>query len=205
LLTPVAKAFMTDMAYESCNLGQMVFGGHGYVREWGQEQLVRDVRIAQIYEGTNGIQALDLLGRKVVANQGKFLELYFTEISNFIERNAEQQALAAFTKPLASALQKLKAITQLIITLQSDDKDMVGASATDYLAAFGLLSYAYMWAMMAEKSSDQADENFYQAKLYVGEFFIARLLPRIDGHILAIEAGSKSLMAMPEGLFNYNH
>ena len=83
LLTPVAKAFMTDMAYESCNLGQMVFGGHGYVREWGQEQLVRDVRIAQIYEGTNGIQALDLLGRKVVANKGKFLDVYFTEITRF--------------------------------------------------------------------------------------------------------------------------
>jgi alkylation response protein AidB-like acyl-CoA dehydrogenase len=205
LLTPVAKAFMTDMAYESCNLGQMVFGGHGYVREWGQEQLVRDVRIAQIYEGTNGIQALDLLGRKVVANKGQFLETYFTEIRAFIEKNTKQQVLAGFIKPLAGALEKLEAVTDLIITVQKTDKDMVGASATDYLAAFGLLSYAYMWAIMAEKASKQITNDFYQAKLYVGDFFVQRILPRIDSHINAIEAGSASLMVMPEGLFNYNH
>ena len=205
LLTPVAKAFMTDMAYESCNLGQMVFGGHGYVREWGQEQLVRDVRIAQIYEGTNGIQALDLLGRKVVANKGKFLDVYFTEITTFIDQHANNQALTGFVQPLAVALEKLKAVTGLIIAEHDQDKNMVGASASDYLAAFGLLSYAYMWALMAEKSSAHKDEDFYQAKLYVGVFFNERLLPRIDGHIHAIEAGSKSLMAMPESLFNYNH
>ena len=205
LLTPVAKAFMTDMAYESCNLGQMVFGGHGYVREWGQEQLVRDVRIAQIYEGTNGIQALDLLGRKVVANKGQFLETYFTEIRAFIEKNNKQQALAGFIKPLAGALEKLKAVTDLIITLQKTDKDMVGASASDYLAAFGLLSYAHMWALMAEKASKQTSDDFYQAKLYVGNFFISRILPRIDSHINALEAGSGSLMLMPESLFNYNY
>ena len=205
LLTPVAKAFMTDMAYESCNLGQMVFGGHGYVREWGQEQLVRDVRIAQIYEGTNGIQALDLLGRKVVANKGKFLDVYFTEITTFIDQHTDNQALTGFVQPLAVALEKLKAVTGLIIAEHDQDKNMVGASASDYLAAFGLLSYAYMWALMAEKSSAHKDEDFYQAKLYVGVFFNERLLPRIDGHIHAIEAGSKSLMAMPENLFNYNH
>ncbi len=205
LLTPVAKAFMTDMAFESCGLGQMVFGGHGYVREWGQEQLVRDVRIAQIYEGTNGIQALDLLGRKVVANKGQFFQLYFDEITAFIDKNAENEALSNFVQPLAEALAKLKAVTELILTEQSRDKNMVGASATDYLAAFGLVSYSYMWGLMAEKATTQAEEDFYQAKLYVGDFFIARILPRIDSHIAAIEAGSKSLMVMPEGLFNYNH
>lgn len=208
LLTPVAKAFMTDMAYESCNLGQMVFGGHGYVREWGQEQLVRDVRIAQIYEGTNGIQALDLLGRKVVANKGKFLDTYFTEIASFIAQHIENKTLIGFVKPLAIALEKLKSVTDLIIAEQEQDKNMVGAAASDYLAAFGLLSYAYMWAIMAEKSSgqlQQSNKDFYQAKLYVGEFYLERLLPRIDGHILAIKAGSKCLMNMPEELFNYNH
>ena len=205
LLTPVAKAFMTDMAYESCNLGQMVFGGHGYVREWGQEQLVRDVRIAQIYEGTNGIQALDLLGRKVVANKGQFLESYFAEINAFVNVNSSNQALLPYLNPLSESLAKLKAVTDLVITEQSNDKDMVGASATDYLAAFGLVSYAYMWAMMAEKSVSQPSEEFYQAKMYVGAFFIERLLPKIDSHIKSIEAGSKTLMAMPESLFNYNH
>lgn len=203
LLTPVAKAFMTDMAFESCALGQMVFGGHGYVREWGQEQLVRDVRIAQIYEGTNGIQALDLLGRKVVANKGAFLEGYFAEISIFIQQHANNEAIKGFITPLSQSLEKLKAITGVIIEQQSSNRDMVGASATDYLAAFGLLSYAYMWALMAEKAALNADEEFYQAKLYVGAFYIERILPRIDSHITAIEAGSDTLMAMPEGLFTY--
>ncbi|SEL62847.1 hypothetical protein SAMN05216262_11582 [Colwellia chukchiensis] len=205
LLTPVAKAFMTDMAFESCGLGQMVFGGHGYIREWGQEQLVRDVRIAQIYEGTNGIQALDLLGRKVVANKGQFSQLYFDEITAFIDKHIGNDALNKFTTPLANALVKLKAVTELILIEQGSDKNMIGASATDYLAAFGLVSYSYMWALMAEKASANISQDFYQAKLYVGEFFNARLLPRIDGHIAAIEAGSKSLMAMPAALFSNNH
>lgn len=205
LLTPVAKAFMTDMAFESCGLGQMVFGGHGYVREWGQEQLVRDVRIAQIYEGTNGIQSLDLLGRKVVANKGQFLESYVEEINTFISQNNSVKALTPYLKPLSAAVTKLQAVTDIIITQQSNDKDMVGASATDYLAAFGLVSYAYMWAMMAEKAVEHENDEFYQAKMYVGAFYIERLLPKIDGHLKAIEAGSRTLMAMPENLFNYNN
>ncbi len=201
LLTPVAKAFMTDMAFDSCALGQMVFGGHGYVREWGQEQLVRDVRIAQIYEGTNGIQALDLLGRKVVANKGLFLESYLKEITAFTNLHVQTPQLSAFIEPLIIAVDKLKQLSTHLLTKCQSDKHLVGASATDYLAVFGYVSYGYMWAMMAEKSYDKADNEFYLAKLQVGDFYMKRLLTRIDSHSQSIFAGSDSLMAMDETLF----
>lgn len=230
LLTPIAKAFLTDMAYDSCGLGQMVFGGHGYVREWGQEQLVRDVRIAQIYEGTNGIQSLDLLGRKVVANKGEFLALFFAEIEDFILKNEQAVAkqgehdphnknahlLQEYLSALRCSLEKVKKVTDLIFEQAAEDKNMVGASATDYLAILGYVSFAYMWAMMIEKSLEQQSDNnagdvektneesFYQAKCFVGEFYLHKLLPRIDAHIQAITSGSESLMAMPAELFGYD-
>ncbi|NQZ83059.1 MAG: acyl-CoA dehydrogenase C-terminal domain-containing protein [Colwellia sp.] len=202
LLTPVAKAFLTDMSYDNCGLGQMVFGGHGYVREWGQEQLIRDVRIAQIYEGTNGIQSLDLLGRKVVASKGQLFGVYQKEISQFIETHQANEALSAFIKPLQLSLTKLTELTETLLSNTQQDKNLVGASATDYLAVFGYVSYAYMWAMMAEKSLAKTEQDdFYQAKLYVGQFYLQRILPRIDSHIQAIAAGSEPLMAMPADLF----
>ncbi|MFT5757607.1 MAG: alkylation response protein AidB-like acyl-CoA dehydrogenase [Alteromonadaceae bacterium] len=204
LLTPVAKAFLTDMSYDNCGLGQMVFGGHGYIREWGQEQLVRDVRIAQIYEGTNGIQAFDLLGRKVVASKGQLFSTYQNEISQFIKTHQDNEALTDFIKPLQQSLVKLDELTQLLLTNSQQDKNLVGASATDYLAVFGYVSYSYMWAMMAEKSITKIkQDDFYQAKLYVGKFYMQRLLPRVDSHIQAILAGSEPLMAMPAALFGY--
>jgi alkylation response protein AidB-like acyl-CoA dehydrogenase len=204
LLTPVAKAFLTDMAFDSTVHGQMVFGGHGYVREWGQEQLVRDVRIAQIYEGTNGIQSLDLLSRKVVANGGAFYELYRNEIQDFIAKNANTEALCPFMAPLSAALAKLDTLTASIIYNSESDKNAVGSAATDYLAVFGYVSYAYMWAMMAEKSLEKMEQaDYYQAKLAVAKFYMERILPRIDSHIQAIESGSDNLMAMPDSLFSY--
>ncbi|MBT4522344.1 MAG: acyl-CoA dehydrogenase, partial [Halieaceae bacterium] len=208
LLTPVAKAFLTDMAYESCNLGQMILGGHGYIREWGQEQLVRDVRIAQIYEGTNGIQAMDLLGRKVVANSGAFLEIYCDEIRAFITAQEANEHTAAFLKPLADAVDKLEQVSEYIFAQVEDDPDIIGASAADYLAVVGHVSYAYMWALMltasAQYQSDEAEaaDDFCQSKNYVGQFYLQKILPRIDGLIQAIESGSDCIMTMPEELFN---
>jgi len=204
LLTPVAKAFLTDMSYDNCGLGQMVFGGHGYIREWGQEQLVRDVRIAQIYEGTNGIQSLDLLGRKVVASKGQLYSVYQNEISQFIKIHQDNEALNDFIKPLQQSLAKLDELTQFILTNSQQDKNLVGASATDYLAVFGYVSYAYMWALMAEKSLTKTEQDeFYQAKLYVGQFYVQRILPRVDSHMQAVLAGSEPLMTMPAALFGY--
>ncbi|WP_448569888.1 acyl-CoA dehydrogenase C-terminal domain-containing protein [Thalassotalea ganghwensis] len=205
LLTPVAKAFLTDMAYDSAGLGQMVLGGHGYIREWGQEQLVRDVRIAQIYEGTNGIQSLDLLGRKVVANKGSFYQLFEQEIQQFIDNHKNNETLSMYVEKLSQATTKVSALTAFVLDKSTQDKQLVGASATDYLAAFGYLSYAYMWAMMAEKSYQKTSEDeFYQAKLYLADFYFARLLPRMDAHIEAIYAGSESLVAMPAHLFGFS-
>ncbi|MEW6983478.1 acyl-CoA dehydrogenase C-terminal domain-containing protein [Colwelliaceae bacterium 6471] len=203
LLTPVAKAFLTDMAFESCVHGQMVLGGHGYVREWEQEQLVRDVRIAQIYEGTNGIQSLDLLGRKIAADNGKMLELYLQEIQTFIDNNAEQEPMSFYIQSLENAVSKLKKVTQLLLDAKQSDKNAIGASATDYQAIFGYVSYAYMWNMMVEKSLNKlhAGDDFYQGKLYLAQFYMSRILPRIDAHIKAIEAGSDSIMSMPESFF----
>mgnify|MGYP000668582440 CR=1 FL=1 len=204
LLTPVAKAFLTDMSYENCGLGQMVFGGHGYVREWGQEQLVRDVRIAQIYEGTNGIQSLDLLGRKVVATKGQLFNEYEKEIKQFINEHSANHELSIFIKPLQAALEKLTQLTETLLTHSKEDKNAVGASATDYLAVFGYVSYTYMWAMMVEKSLAKTEQDdFYQAKLYVGQFFIQKILPKMDCHIQAIQSGSEPIMAMPADLFGY--
>ena len=204
LLTPVAKAFLTDTAFESCAHGQMVLGGHGYIREWGQEQLVRDVRISQIYEGTNGIQSLDLLGRKVVAPKGEYLKLYLADIEQFIETHQQNEQLAGLLSPLTLAVEKLKQVSDNVFNQVANDKNAVGASATDYLAVFGYVSFAYMWVMMAaiaiEKQTESSDD-FYQTKLFLADFYMKKLLPRIDSHISSIESGSESLMAMPESLF----
>jgi len=205
LLTPVAKAFLTDMAFDSCGLGQMVFGGHGYVREWGQEQLVRDVRIAQIYEGTNGIQALDLLGRKVVANDGEYLRLYLDEITDFIKHHESRNELKEYLALLASSVEKFKKATAFILGNVKQDKNIIGSAASDYLAIIGYVSFAYMWLIMLEKAKGStSDDEFYQSKVFIGQFYLQKLLPRIDSHIQAIEAGSETLMEMPAALFGYS-
>jgi len=205
LLTPVAKAFLTDMSYDNCGLGQMIFGGHGYIREWGQEQLVRDVRIAQIYEGTNGIQSLDLLGRKVVANKGVFFQQYCDEINEFINLNEESEGLMDVVASLKSALDKLQTLTQKLIMDSKQDKNLVGASATDYLAVFGYVTYGYMWAMMAKASVEKTQQDgFYQSKLLLADFYFKRLLPKADSHSHAIAAGSDPIMTMPAEMFGYS-
>ncbi|SQK85580.1 acyl-CoA dehydrogenase [Pseudomonas aeruginosa] len=177
LLTPVAKAFFTDTGLESCVLGQQVFGGHGYIREWGQEQLVRDVRIAQIYEGTNGIQALDLMGRKVVANGGLFLSIFSREVRAFAAgANAE---LAEFVTPLLTALDLLDNLTQGIVARAGNDPREIGAASVEYLHLFGYTAYAYLWARMAAAALRQreADPAFHDGKLATARFYFARLLP----------------------------
>ncbi|MCF3990303.1 acyl-CoA dehydrogenase C-terminal domain-containing protein, partial [Pseudomonas aeruginosa] len=157
LLTPVAKAFFTDTGLESCVLGQQVFGGHGYIREWGQEQLVRDVRIAQIYEGTNGIQALDLMGRKVVANGGLFLSIFSREVRAFAAgANAE---LAEFVTPLLTALDLLDNLTQGIVARAGNDPREIGAASVEYLHLFGYTAYAYLWARMAAAALRQREAD----------------------------------------------
>ncbi|HBO1305633.1 TPA: acyl-CoA dehydrogenase C-terminal domain-containing protein [Pseudomonas aeruginosa] len=196
LLTPVAKAFFTDTGLESCVLGQQVFGGHGYIREWGQEQLVRDVRIAQIYEGTNGIQALDLMGRKVVANGGLFLSIFSREVRAFAAgANAE---LAEFVAPLLTALDLLDNLTQGIVARAGNDPREIGAASVEYLHLFGYTAYAYLWARMAAAALRQreADPAFHDGKLATARFYFARILPRVHSLAAAVEAGSESLYGL---------
>jgi alkylation response protein AidB-like acyl-CoA dehydrogenase len=193
LLTPVAKAFFTDTGLESCVHGQQVFGGHGYIREWGQEQLVRDVRIAQIYEGTNGIQALDLLGRKVVANGGAALRLFAAEVRDFAHAHE-----SPFGERLIEALERLEAVSGWLLEQAKSEPNAVGAASVEYLHLFGYVAYAYMWARMAAVAQGKQgeDQAFYGAKLATAEFFFARLLPRSLSLEASIRGGSAPLYGL---------
>ncbi|MCW2272271.1 Acyl-CoA dehydrogenase [compost metagenome] len=192
LLTPVAKAFFTDNGLESCVLGQQVFGGHGYIREWGQEQLVRDVRIAQIYEGTNGIQALDLLGRKVVADGGKALAEFTVQVRSFCEGRTP------YRDPLLTAVAELESLSQWLCEQAVKDPNAIGAASVEYLQVFGYVAYAYMWARMEAVASEhlEQDRAFYEAKRASAAFFFARLLPRTLSLQASIRAGSTALFGL---------
>ena len=193
LLTPVAKAFFTDTGLESCIHGQQVFGGHGYIREWGQEQLVRDVRIAQIYEGTNGIQALDLLGRKVLADGGVTLRLFTSEIHQFA-----QQPDAPYRAQLIEAAHRLEDLSDWLEDQAANNRNEIGAASVEYLHLFGYVAYAWLWARMAQvaKHKLQDDPGFYGAKLATAKFYMQRLLPRVLGLEQAIRAGSQPLFEL---------
>ncbi|MFP5424531.1 MAG: acyl-CoA dehydrogenase C-terminal domain-containing protein [Gammaproteobacteria bacterium] len=197
LLTPVAKAFFTDNGLESCVLGQQVFGGHGYIREWGQEQRVRDVRIAQIYEGTNGIQALDLLGRKVVADGGQGLAAFAAEIRAFaVDAPVHREALL-------EALVRLENTTRWLLAGVASDANLISATAVEYLHLFGLTAYAYMWARMTAVAQAKLaeDAEFCGAKLACAAFFFERILPRGLALEASVRAGSSSLYGMDAGQF----
>lgn len=197
LLTPVAKAFFTDNGLESCVIGQQVFGGHGYIREWGQEQRVRDVRIAQIYEGTNGIQALDLLGRKVVADGGQGLAAFAAQIRAFaVDAPVHREALL-------EALVRLENTTRWLLAGVASDANLISATAVEYLHLFGLTAYAYMWARMAAVAQAKLaeDAEFCGAKLACAAFFFERILPRGLALEASVRAGSSSLYGMEAGQF----
>ena len=198
LLTPVAKAFFTDTGLDSCVLGQQVFGGHGYIREWGQEQLVRDVRIAQIYEGTNGIQALDLLGRKVIANGGVALRLFTAQMREFAE-----QPDKPYARQLLQAVQQLEDLSDWLQVRAKTDPNEIGAASVEYLQVFGYVAYAWLWARMADvaQRSMPDDPDFYAAKLATAKFYFNRLLPRTASLEQSIRAGCESLFELDAASF----
>jgi alkylation response protein AidB-like acyl-CoA dehydrogenase len=200
LLTPVAKAFLTDLGLETTVHGQQVFGGHGYIREWGQEQLVRDVRITQIYEGTNGIQALDLVGRKIVGSGGAYYNLFADEIRQFIA--SCDSSVSEFTKPLSAALTTLDELTGWVLDRSRNNPNEIGAASVEYLHVFGYTAYAYLWAMMAKAAlGKEQQEDFYASKLGTARFFFARLLPRIHSLNASVRAGSESLFLLDASQF----
>ncbi len=204
LLTPIAKAYLTDLGFESTVLGQQVFGGHGYIREHGMEQLVRDARIAQIYEGTNGVQAMDLVGRKLNAENGRYLNTYLEIISGYLAENENDAALQEFIQPLAEALSHLQQATDWLARAARSNMDEVGAAAYDYLRLTGLVTLAFMWAQMAQTAltaSQHSDELFYKSKLKTARFFMQRLLPQTASLNTTIQSGAALLMDFEDDEF----
>ncbi|QJU58075.1 acyl-CoA dehydrogenase [Sphingomonas sp. AP4-R1] len=207
LMTPVVKALFTDLGYDAANLAVQVYGGHGYIRESGVEQYVRDARIAMIYEGTNGIQALDLVGRKLPAGMGRNLRAFFHPVSQFIEdHGAETGALAPMIPALAQAFGALQLATGHIAQKGLADPEEAGAAATDYLRLLGLVAMAYCFAKAVRVAEARLAEGtgeaaFYKAKIATAAFFFDRILPDASARFLAIKAGKKSMMALDEAAF----
>jgi len=204
LVTPVIKALFSDLGYETTTLCQQVLGGHGYIREWGMEQFVRDARIAQIYEGTNGIQALDLVRRKLFLHDGRLPERLFDLIDAYIEPRRGDAALQPFLTPLENALTLLRELTAWLIREGSEDPDELDAAATDYLRIFGLVTLAWFWVRMVETAlgeHDGQDPAFYRAKILTGHFYLQRILPQIGGLSAAVRSGARLLMEFDEEAF----
>ncbi|MCP4466368.1 MAG: acyl-CoA dehydrogenase [Halieaceae bacterium] len=199
LLTPIAKAFMTETGFEAANLGMQVFGGHGYIREWGMEQNVRDCRIAMLYEGTTGIQALDLLGRKILLKGAKPLELLFAEINAFSDQHSGNPQAEAFTQPLSAMVEEWADITLQLGALALENADEINAACVDYLMYSGYVTYAYLWARAAVRAQQVLDEgteegDFYRGKLYAANFYFERILPRTAGLKKTMLSGAKNLL-----------
>ncbi|MEC5210809.1 alkylation response protein AidB-like acyl-CoA dehydrogenase [Psychrobacter sp. PL15] len=198
LLTPIAKAFLTDKALEATIDCQQVFGGHGYVREWGMEQIVRDTRIAQIYEGANGIQALDLLGRKVARNEGKYVTNFLAEVRDFVNTMQADHGIKQATLKAADTIEEL---TNTVLANISIRKSEINGCAVDYMHAFGYLCYSYMFAMMVE-AADGKEGEFYANKAKLADYFVGRILPRIDAHAQMVRSGSDPMMNFDLDYFN---
>ena len=202
LVTPVVKAFLTDRGLKSVNDGLQVLGGSGFTREWGQEQVARDVRITLIYEGTNGIQALDLVGRKLAANGGRAIFALFAEIDDFIGTHAQDKDMAVFIEGLQAAKAQLQEGTTWLMQNGMTDFNNAGAASTDYLHLFGLTSLAYMWAMMARTALDKrGSDPFYDDKLVTGRYYITRILPETSAHLAKLKTGADPVMALSADRF----
>jgi hypothetical protein len=204
LMTPIVKAQFTDIGFDAACLGMQVWGGHGYVRDNGMEQLARDARITQIYEGANGIQALDLVGRKLGQGTGRLLRRFFHPVSAFIEETGADPRMAEFTFPLAKAFAKLQQATAWVAQAGLRDPVEAGAAASDYLKLFAFVAFAHAWARMARVALDKEsseDGAFYKAKLATARFYMARLLPEHAARFTAVMAGAASVMEAAEESF----
>ena len=206
LLTPIVKAFLTETGFESANLGLQCFGGHGYIREWGVEQNVRDARIAMLYEGTTGIQALDLLGRKVLGSKGAALKPVVAAILDFCALNKRNPVVRKQVKILARLTRQWRSITRSIGFGALRDRDTVGAAAVDYLMYSGYLLLGYAWVVAAAKAQKQLDagsseRDFYQGKIETAHFYFDRIMPRCAALKLTMAVGKDSLMSISSDQF----
>ena len=206
LMTPIVKALFSDLGFDSANLALQTFGGHGYIVDNGMEQYVRDARISMIYEGTNGVQALDLVGRKLPANSGRLLRQFFGPANAFVEAHADDSSIGTLVRAFAQSLEALQQATDFISRQSSTDPDEGGAAAADYLRMFGIVGLGFMWVRMAKIAADAEsgageDAAFYRAKRVTASFFIERLLPQTGSLLMTIKAGKASMMALPEEAF----
>jgi acyl-CoA dehydrogenase len=204
LLTPVIKGVFTDTGFANAVMAQQVYGGHGYVTESGMEQFVRDARIAMIYEGTNGIQALDLVGRKLAKNGGRAVTAFFKELEAYLAEQANNAAMSAYVGPLREALAHLQQATIWLARNAPASPDHAGAGANDYMHLFGLVALGYMWCRMAEAAGRKIANGGaarLKAKLVTGRFFMERLLPETGAQLARLKAGAGSTMELPADAF----
>ncbi len=213
-VTPILKAFLTETGLESANLGLQIFGGHGYIKEWGMEQIVRDARISTLYEGTTGIQGLDLLGRKILLGRGKTLTAFAKEVLMFckdhsmISDNIHKKRMHKFIWPLSKEVALWQQYTLRIALKTKKNRDVLGSASVDYLMYSGYIMMAYFWAMMAQAANEKiaegtGDKEFYRAKVKTAEFYYSRILPRTKALAKTMMASPKSLMSMKEDQFSY--
>jgi alkylation response protein AidB-like acyl-CoA dehydrogenase len=207
-LTPIIKAFLTEAGFESANLGLQCFGGHGYISEWGMEQNVRDARISTLYEGTTGIQALDLLGRKVLGTRGKALAPVTAFILDFCKRSRSRKELRAYTKTLVRLTKQWKSLTRKIGFAAMRDRDAVGAASVDYMMFSGYVLLGVVWAASARAAYRRLEEGtteeaFYRAKIQTADFYFAKILPRTTTLLETISTGPGSLMAIDKDHFAF--
>ena len=202
LLTPIVKGFITEQSYVSTTLGMQVFGGHGYIKEWGMEQYVRDARINMIYEGTNGIQALDLLGRKVLSDMGAKLSKFGKLVTDFVKAESGNEAMKEFVGPLATLGTEVQKVTMEIGQKAMKNPDEVGAASVPYMHLLGHFVYAYLWARMAKIALDkQGEGEFYATKLTTARFYFAKMLPETAMNLQQIRAGADTLMTLDAANF----
>jgi alkylation response protein AidB-like acyl-CoA dehydrogenase len=213
-ITPILKAFLTETGCESANLGLQVFGGHGYIKEWGMEQIVRDARISTLYEGTTGIQGLDLLGRKILLGRGKTLKSFAKEVlifcknNSMISDNIHKKRMHKFIWPLSKEVALWQQYTLRIALKTRKNRDVLGAASVDYLMYSGYIMMAYFWAMMAQKANEKitegtGDKEFYRAKVKTAEFYYSRIFPRTKSLAKTMMASPTSLMSMKEEHFSF--
>lgn len=197
LLTPITKAFVTEVGFEAANHGLQCFGGHGYIKEWGLEQNVRDARIAMLYEGTTGIQALDLLGRKVLMSQGEVLKRFTKIIHKFCQSHAENDAMKQFVGPLSELNKEWGEVTMHIGLAAMENPEEVSAACFDYIMYSGYVTLAYFWARTAAVALEKvsgSESRFYQSKLKTAKFYYARILPRTKSLVSTMKSGAQNLM-----------
>jgi alkylation response protein AidB-like acyl-CoA dehydrogenase len=205
LLTPVLKGYLTDKGFKVCVDAMQVHGGSGFTEHFPASQYLRDCRIALIYEGTNGVQALDLVGRKLAANGGRAVMSFFAEIDAFVEANAADPELKPFLEGLAGAKAQLQDATMWLMQNGLANPDNAGAASTDYMHLFGITGLAYMWALMAKvslaKIAGGDSDPFYSSKVAVGRYFLERVLPETGAHLAKLKTGSATMMALPAEAF----